>query len=269
MAFGLTAGTADPFRVGLATLELVAAAARDRPLLCLVDDAQWLDAASRKVMAFLARRVGADPVAILFALRAPAGAGELRELPQLPVRGLSDEFAKDLLAARSPLPLDERVRDRLVAEAHGNPLALLELPRAGGFAPPGTDSVPTRIELAFQARLAGLSDDARLLLTVAGADPTGDPGLLWPAAEALGIDVGRAAAEAAAAELAEFTTRIRFCHPLARSAVYSATTRPLWPRHARRPSTAISSSSAPPSPSSSRRRCGAGSRPSRPGPWSR
>lgn len=222
VAFGITAGNPDPFRIGLATLELISAAARERPLLCLIDDAQWLDAASSKAMAFLARRVGADPVAILFALRSPAPATELDGLPRLLVPGLGDELAKELLAARSPSPLDERVRDRLIAEAHGNPLALLQLPRAGGFELPGTSSVPNRIELAFQGRLAGLSRPARLLLTIASSEPTGDPGLLWPAAEALGIDVGRACAEAAAVELAEFSTRIRFCHPLARSAVYRA-----------------------------------------------
>ncbi|MEV6630499.1 hypothetical protein AB0M54_07080 [Actinoplanes sp. NPDC051470] len=192
---------------------LISAAARERPLLCLIDDAQWLDAASSKAMAFLARRVGADPIAILFALRSPAPATELDGLPRLPVPGLGDELAKELLAARSPSPLDERVRNRLIAEAHGNPLALLQLPRAGGFEPPATSSVPNRIELAFQGRLAGLSRPARLLLTIASSEPTGDPGLLWPAAGALGIDVGRACAEAAAVELAEFSTRIRFCHP--------------------------------------------------------
>ncbi|MFC4008972.1 AAA family ATPase [Nonomuraea purpurea] len=222
VAFGLTAGAPDPFRVGVATLELFAAAARERPLVCLVDDAQWLDAASSKAMAFLARRVAADPIAMLFALRLPARASELDELPRLTVSGLSDEFAKSLLAARSPFPLDERVRDRLVAEAHGNPLALLQLPRAGGFALPETSSVPSRIEQAFQSRLAGLPDDARMLLTLASADPTGDPALLWPAARVLGLDIDRACADAAAVELAEFTTRIRFCHPLARSAVYRA-----------------------------------------------
>ncbi|MEU8664762.1 LuxR family transcriptional regulator, partial [Actinoplanes philippinensis] len=147
---------------------------------------------------------------------------ELAGLPVLAVAGLSDDSARDLLSARSPFPLDERVRERLVAEAAGNPLALLELPRAGGFAPPATSSAPTLVERGFQARLAGLSPGARLLLTAAAADPTGDPGLLWTAAARLGVDVSQASPEAAATGLAEFTTRIRFCHPLARSAVYRA-----------------------------------------------
>ncbi|MDP9799437.1 DNA-binding CsgD family transcriptional regulator [Catenuloplanes nepalensis] len=222
VAFGLATGVPDLLRTGLAALELATAAARDAPLLLLVDDAQWLDPASTRALAFLARRVAADPIAVLVAARVPGTPGELDTLPALAVDGLSDDSAGELLAARSPLPLDERVRDRLVAEANGNPLALLELPRAGGFAPPETSSVPTLIERGFQARLTGLPDEARLLLTVASADPTGDPGLLWPAARTLGIDVSRAGAEAAGTGLAEFGTRVRFCHPLARSAVYRA-----------------------------------------------
>lgn len=222
VAFGLSAGTADPFRVGVAVLDLIGAAARERPVLCVVDDAQWFDAASLRVLAFLARRVAADPVAVLFGVRSPVPAGELATLPRLSVDGLDDGSAAELLAVRSPFPLDERVRDRLVAEAHGNPLALLELPRAGGFAPPEESPVATRIERAFRTRLARLPADARLLLTVASADPTGDPDLLWPAARTLGIDLERAGAAAATAELAEFGTRIRFCHPLARSAVHRA-----------------------------------------------
>jgi hypothetical protein len=132
---------------------------------------------------------------------------ELVELPWLAVGGLGDRDAKTLLSARNPFPLDDRVRDRLVAEANGNPLALLELPRAGGFVLPAASSVPSRIEDGFRARLAGLPADARLLLTVASADPTGDPGLLWPAAGALGIDVPVASAAAAATGLVEFASR--------------------------------------------------------------
>ncbi|GAA2674140.1 MULTISPECIES: AAA family ATPase [Actinosynnema] len=217
VAFGLAEGTPDPFRVGLATLELLTSTARARPLLCLVDDAHWLDPASTAALAFLARRTAADPVAILFATRPPAAA--LDRLPALPVEGLPDDSARALLAAS---PLDERVRERLVAEARGNPLALLELPRAGGFAPPGPDSATTRVELGFRARLDALPAPARLLLTTASADPTGDPDLLWPAARLLGVDVRQAGADAASAELAEFGARIRFCHPLARSAAYRA-----------------------------------------------
>ncbi|GAB7040355.1 MULTISPECIES: helix-turn-helix transcriptional regulator [Catenuloplanes] len=222
VAFGLVTGVPDLLRTGLAVLELATAAARDAPLLLVVDDAQWLDPASTRALAFLARRVGADPVAVLIAVRTPGSPVELDTLPTLAVAGISDDNAGELLTLHSPLPLDERVRDRLVAEANGNPLALLELPRAGGFAPPATSSVPTMIERGFQARLTGLPDEARLLLTVASADPTGDPGLLWAAARTLGMDVTRAGADAAATGLADFGTRVRFCHPLARSAVYHA-----------------------------------------------
>jgi DNA-binding CsgD family transcriptional regulator len=222
VAFGLTAGAPDLFRVGLATLELLVAAASEHPLLCVVDDAQWLDTASSKALAFLARRIAAEPVAIVFAVRMPCAEGELAELPGVDVGGLSDTDARALLTASSHVPLDEQVRDRIMAEARGNPLALLELPRAGGFAPPETSSVPTRIERGFRARLIDLPADARLLLTLASADPTGDPGLLWPAARRLDIDVDTTSAAATGTGLIEFSTRVRFCHPLARSAVYRA-----------------------------------------------
>ncbi len=222
IAFGLAQGEPDPFRVGLAALELLASAARDRPLLCAVDDAQWLDVASSRALAFLARRVAAEPVALLFAVRLPVAGGELDELPGFVVDGLSDADARSLLAAGSYVMLDDQVRDRLLAEARGNPLALRELPRAGGFAPPDASSVPSRIERSFRARSAGLPADAQLLLTVASADPTGDAALLWAAAQRLAIDVPPAGTAAAASGLVEFGTRIRFCHPLARSAVYRA-----------------------------------------------
>ncbi|MFG1603897.1 AAA family ATPase [Actinoplanes sp. NPDC049265] len=217
IAFGLVTGAPDPFRIGLATLELMSAAG-GQPLLCVVDDAHWLDAASSRALAFLARRVSAEPVAMLFAVRE---AGVLDELPGLPVGGLSDADARALLTVDGPL--DEQVRERIVAEARGNPLGLLELPRAGGFASPGP-AVPTRIERGFQARLDGQPDDVRLLLTLAGADPTGNPGLLWPAARRLGLDGPATSRAATATGLVEFATRVRFCHPLARSAVYRAAT---------------------------------------------
>ncbi|MDT8913153.1 AAA family ATPase [Amycolatopsis sp. PS_44_ISF1] len=232
IAFGLADGTPQPFQIGLALLELVTAVSGAQPVLCLIDDAQWLDAASSQAMAFLARRLGADSVALLFGLRAPStvsnqssqpgqpGRSTLAGLPGLAVAGLDDREAVALLDARHPFPLDDRVRDRLVAEAGGNPLALLELPRAGGFVPPAAASVPSRIEDGFRARLAALPDRTRLLLTLAGADPTGDPGLLWTAAEALRIPVPVAGADTAG--LVEFGARVRFCHPLARSAVYRA-----------------------------------------------
>ncbi len=222
VAFGMAEGAPEPFHIGLAALGLMTAAARTQPLLCLIDDAQWLDAASSAVLPFLARRLVADPIAMLVAVRPGPGAGVPAGLPVLTVGGLTDEQAKALLTARSPFPLDDQVRDRLVAEADGNPLALLELPRAGGFEPPGAAPVPDRIEHGFRARLAGLSAPARLLLTVASADPTGDSGLLWAAARHLDLDLGIAGAEASATGLADFGPRTRFCHPLARSAVYRA-----------------------------------------------
>ena len=218
VAFGLATGTPDVFRVGLAALDLLTG---DHPLLCVVDDAHWLDSASAKALAFLARRVGSEPVALVFSAR-PGTVEGLDDLPDLVVGGLADVDARALLAAASHVPLDERVRDRVMAEARGNPLALLELPRAGGYAPPDPASTPTRVERGFQARLADLPDDARLLLTVASADPTGDPGLLWPAARLLGLDVATTSASTAGTGLVEFGTRVRFCHPLARSAVYRA-----------------------------------------------
>jgi DNA-binding CsgD family transcriptional regulator len=221
VAFGLATGTPDLFRIGLAALELLSAAASEGPLLCVVDDAHWLDDASARALAFLARRVGSEPVAVVFAVRWPSRAHGLDALPGLVVEGLRDADARTLLAAELRAPLDERVHDRVLAEARGNPLALLELPRSGGFDLPATSSVSARVEHGFQARLAELPADVRMLLTIASADPTGDPGLVWPAAQRLGVDVATGAA-AEASGLVEFTTRVRFCHPLARSAVYQA-----------------------------------------------
>jgi DNA-binding CsgD family transcriptional regulator len=224
IAFGLDTGTPDPFLVGVASLGLLAETVRERPLLCVVDDAQWLDQASAKVLAFLARRVSAESIAVVFAVREPMCLPELEELPSRTLQGLGEADARALLAAVVRAPLDERVRDRILAEARGNPLALLELPRtaglagmAGGFAQP--DSVPGVIEQSFRSRLELLPPSARLLVTVAAADPIGDPGLLWRAAELLGIDVATAADSV---PLVEFGTRIRFSHPLARSAAYLA-----------------------------------------------
>ncbi|WP_214411302.1 ATP-binding protein [Sphaerisporangium fuscum] len=221
IAFGLGTGTPDPFLVGMATLELLVE--RDRPLLCVIDDAHWLDHASARALAFLARRVSAERVAVVFAARTGARApAELDELPGLTVPGLAEPDARALLIGAIRAPLDERVRDRILAEARGNPLALLELPRtagltgmAGGFdlPPPGA------VEQSFRARLEMLPPQARLLLTIAAADPLGDPALLWRAASRLGI---RDTATDQAATLVEFGTRIRFSHPLARSAVYLA-----------------------------------------------
>ncbi|MEV5976675.1 AAA family ATPase [Streptomyces sp. NPDC052114] len=222
VAFGLADGTPDTFRVGLAVLDLLAIAAAERPLLCVVDDAHWMDAASAGALTFLARRVAAEPIAMVFAARDSGTAPGLDELPALAVDGLSDTYARALLAEERTVTLDERVRDRLLAEARGNPLALIELPKAGGFALPTPSPVASRIERSFRARTAQLPLDARLLLTLASADPTGDPGLLWSAARLLDIDVPAASAAAEASGLMLFGTRARFCHPLARSAAYHA-----------------------------------------------
>jgi DNA-binding CsgD family transcriptional regulator len=234
VAFGLRSGPPpDRFLVGLATLNLLAEAAEEGPLLCLVDDAQWLDEASAQVLAFVARRVAAERVALVFALRDPTE-GDVRSLAGLTdllLHGLADTDARDLLAARVHAPLDDEVRDRIIAEARGNPLALLELPGgaeparlAGGFETPDVVSVPRRIEDFYGRRSGSLPAETQLLLLVAAAEPTGDPALLWRGAEHLGI--ARDTAPAEAAGLLELGTRVRFRHPLVRSAVYRAATPP-------------------------------------------
>jgi DNA-binding CsgD family transcriptional regulator len=224
-AFGLSAGPApDRFLVGLATLSLLADAAEEHPLLCLVDDAQWLDRASAQVLGFVARRLVAESVALVFAARVPGD--ELSGLPELMVEGLPEAEARALLAAALTGPLDAPVRDRLVAETAGNPLALLELPRgltpvelAGGFALPDAPPLAGRIEVSFRRRLEALPAQTRSLLLVAAAEPVGDPVLVWRAAERLGIRAA-AATPAAEAGLLEIGTRVLFRHPLVRSAAY-------------------------------------------------
>jgi DNA-binding CsgD family transcriptional regulator len=231
IAFGLRGGGApDRFLVGLAVLTLLSEAAEDRPLLCLVDDAQWLDRASAQVLAFVARRLLADPVGLLFAVRDPGE--QLGGLPDLEVRGLRDEDARGLLRSVVRVRLDEQVRDRIVAETQGNPLALLELPRglspaqlAGGFGLAGAQAVPGRIEESFRRRLGAMPADTRLLLLVAAAEPVGDSVLVRRAAERLGI-AASAAAAAEADGLVEIGTRVRFRHPLVRSAVYRSAALP-------------------------------------------
>ena len=228
-AFGLRSGDApDRFLVGLAALSLLSDAAEDRPLLCLVDDAQWLDGASAQALAFVARRLGAESLGLVFAVRDPPGEPHLGGLAELSIGGLHDGDAQALLQAVLAGPLDERVRDRIVAETHGNPLALLELPRgrtpdelAGGFGVDGALALSGRIEDRFQERLAVLPPATRLLLLVAAAEPVGDSLLLWKAAAALGIDAA-AGAPAAGADLVELGAQVRFRHPLVRSAVYRA-----------------------------------------------
>jgi len=225
VAFGLAEGPPpDRFLVGLAVLGLLSDAAGERPLLCLVDDAQWLDRASAQVLGFVARRLAADPVGLVFAARAPGE--ELAGLPELPVEGLAEPDARALLDSALTGPLDERVRDLVVAETRGNPLALLELPRglspeqlAGGFGLPGAVPLSSAIEESFRRQMAALPGQARRLLQLAAADPTGDPALVRQAASRLAIPPD-AAEPATRAGLVEFGGQVRFRHPLVRSAAY-------------------------------------------------
>ena len=223
VAFGLNTGAApDRFLVGLAALSLLSEAAEQQPLLCVIDDAQWLDRASAQALAFVARRLLAEPVALVFATREPGE--EFRGLPELLVGGLGEGDARELLSSVIRGPLDERVRDRIVAETRGNPLALLELPRGvpgvpGGGA--GVPGLPGRIEESFRRRLEVLPAATQRLMLVAAAEPAGEPALVWRAAERLGIGAG-AVAPAADAGLLAIGERVTFRHPLVRSAVYRA-----------------------------------------------
>jgi DNA-binding CsgD family transcriptional regulator len=224
-AFGMQPGPSpDRFLVALAALTLLSESAGERPLLCLVDDHQWLDRASAQVLAFVARRLSADSVGMLFAARVPGG--DLAGLDELAIGGLREADARVLLDSALTGPLDERVRDQIVAETRGNPLALLELPRgltsaelAGGFGVPGAPAVANNIEESFRHRVEGLPTATRRLLLLAAADPAADPALVWQAAGRLGISM-KAAGPAAEAGLAEFGVRLRFRHPLVRSVVY-------------------------------------------------
>jgi DNA-binding CsgD family transcriptional regulator/tetratricopeptide (TPR) repeat protein len=230
VAFGVRGGGApDRFLVGLAVLTLLAEVAEERPLLCVVDDAQWLDRASTAALAFVARRLLAEPVGLIFLAREPSV--ELRGLPDLELGGLPDEDARALLRSVFPFRLDDQVFDRVVAEARGNPLALLELPRglsptqlAGGFGLAEAQAVPARIEHSFRHRLEALPGDTRRLLLVAAADPVGDAALVWRAAQRLEIET-TAAVAAERDGLLEIGTRVRFRHPLVRSAVYGSASR--------------------------------------------
>jgi DNA-binding CsgD family transcriptional regulator len=224
-AFGLSSGSApDRFLVGLAALGLLAEVAEEHPLVCLVDDEQWLDQASAQVLGFVARRLAAESVGLVFAARALGD--ELAGLPELVVEGLREADARAVLDSVLTGPLDPRVHDRIVAEAGGNPLALVELPRgvtpaelAGGFALPDAMPLSGRIEASFRRRLEVLPDDTRRLLQLAAAEPVGDPVLVWRAAERLGIAT-QAATPAAETGLVELGARVRFRHPLVRSAAY-------------------------------------------------
>jgi DNA-binding CsgD family transcriptional regulator len=227
VALGLRAGPApDRFLVGLAALSLLSGAAAEQPMLCVVDDAQWLDRASAQALGFVARRLLAEPIAVLFATTGDP-ADDLAGLPELVVGGLRTGDALALLDSVAGGPMDERVRNRLIAETHGNPLALLELPRglslesSGGFGPVGEPGLPGRIEKGFQRRFNALPADTQQLMLVAAAEPTGDPVLLWRAAQLLGIRI-EAQEAAEQAGLMMIGERVAFRHPLVRSAVYEA-----------------------------------------------
>src|SRR5262245_56098779 len=223
-AFGLSPGPPpDRFLIGLAVLTLFSDVA-EQPLLCLIDDLQWLDRASAQALSFVARRLGAEPAGMIFATRILHP--DLATLPKMEVGGLREADARALLDSVLTAPLDAQVRDRIVAETGGNPLALLELSRglrlhefAGGFGPSGAGQLSTAVEESFRREVAALPEQTRRLLLLAAAEPVGDPGLLWRGAAGLNIGAD-AAAPAIAAGLVEFGYRVRFRHPLVRSAVY-------------------------------------------------
>jgi uncharacterized protein YjeT (DUF2065 family) len=224
-AFGLAAGDPPPrFLVGLAVLNLLADVAQERPITCIVDDAHWLDRVSAQTLAFVARCLLAERVALAFAVR-QGSAHELGELPVLAVPGLSAEDSRALLASALNGPIDDRIRDQMVAKAGGNPLALLELARltptelAAGFGLMELQGLPARIEPGFVRQLQTESGEAQRLLLVAAAEPLGDPLLLWRAVEQLGIEPA-AADDVRGRGLLVIDERVTFRHPLVRSAIY-------------------------------------------------
>ncbi|HWM20892.1 MAG TPA: AAA family ATPase, partial [Ilumatobacteraceae bacterium] len=230
--FGLSASPApDRFLVGLATLTLFAEVAEQQPLVCIVDDAQWLDHASAQVLGFVARRLHAERIAIVCAARTDSGDNVLAGLPELSIQGLGESDARALLLDHVHGPVDAAVRDQIVAESHGNPLALLELPRtwttpaelAGGFGFPGSQPVAGKIEQSYAQRLLQLPADTRLLVVAAAAEPLGDAVLLRRAAESLGLDM-TAAHPAVEAGLVKVGARVEFAHPLVRSTAYRSAT---------------------------------------------
>jgi DNA-binding CsgD family transcriptional regulator len=229
VAFGLASGEVpDKFLVAVAVLNLLASSADERPRLCLVDDAQWLDATSLEALGFAARRLAVDAVAMLFAIRTPATTTALVGLPALDVGGLDDSDARALVSLAAPGPLDERVRDRIVDETCGNPLALLEMARgmtraerAGGFAPAAAIDLRRRMTKEYARRAAVLDEPTRHLILLAAAEPLADAALLWRAADRVAIEPGALQA-AAEAGLLEIDDRVRFRHPLVRTAVYEA-----------------------------------------------
>ncbi|MFB6720452.1 AAA family ATPase [Kribbella sp. NPDC056345] len=222
-AFGLLSGPPPAkFLIGLAVLNLLADAAVERPVVCVVDDAQWIDLMSARVLAFVARRLEAESVVMVVSVR-EGTEHAFDGLPELEVRGLGEDDARALLGSVLPGPLDPRVRDRIVAETRGNPLALIELPHAWTVAELadglGAGPLTRRIEDSFVRRLDVLPADTRLLLLAAAAEPLGDATLLWRAAERLGLGDGPAAG-ALESGLIAIGQHVRFRHPLVRSTVY-------------------------------------------------
>ncbi|MET7687770.1 AAA family ATPase [Streptomyces sp. NPDC005483] len=229
-AFGLRAGAApDRFLVGLATLSLIADAGGGQPLVCVVDDAQWLDMASALTLEFVGRRLLAESVVLVFAVREPSAGHTFGSLPELFLTGLIERDSRTLLDSVVTGPLDERVRDRIVAESRGNPLALLELPvglttaeMAAGFGRPDASPLSSQIEQGFLRRVQALPSETRRLLFIAAAEPLGDVTLLRRAAGRLGVDADIAVSHEGVADLITLGTRVRFRHPLVRSAAYRA-----------------------------------------------
>lgn len=227
VAFGLSSGAPpEHFILGLAILGLLSEVAAEQPLLCLVDDAQWLDSATKRLLGFIARRLVAESIALVFAVRARTDVPELAGLPELDVRGLSDADSRALLEATISGGLDDRIRMRIISETRGNPLALLELPHgrsaaqlAGGFALPAQGDVTGAIEAQFRQRIASLPEATRRFMLLASADPIGDFAVLARAAQELGLEA-RSAQPAQDAQLLELWPSVRFRHPLLRSAAY-------------------------------------------------
>jgi DNA-binding NarL/FixJ family response regulator len=219
--------TPDRFLVALAVLTLLADAAKEEPFVCIVDDAQWLDQSSLQALAFVSRRLFAESVALIFAMRTPS-ASTLAGVPRLALRGLDSAHAAELLATVSPVQLDARVRDRVIAESRGNPLALTELPKhwthaelASGLLTPASGGLTSQVEEAFAQRWTLLPRDSQRLLLIAAAEPFADTAVIWSAAVSLGID-SFAAEPAVAAGLCSSAAEVRFRHPLVRSAIYRA-----------------------------------------------
>jgi DNA-binding CsgD family transcriptional regulator len=225
--FGLTEGAPpERFLVGIAALDLVATVAQKQPVVWLVDDAQWIDRASLQAIAFVGRRLLAERVVILIATREVSDEDELAGLPELQLGGLNTEDAGRLFDLVVSGPTDPLVRDRIISETRGNPLALLELPRAWttaelveGLSDAAGIPLTGRLESAFAKRLRELPPDTQALLALAAAEPTGDPALLWSAAQRLGLDWS-AAAPAERAGLLEVGQGVHFRHPLVRAAAY-------------------------------------------------